>query len=364
MNYDSQVNYAVTVDHVADVYASFGEPDQAIFTRRLIALRDQFFLGVGQPQPYYVVPDHSLLVSLRDAEKGGERAQYYAALAFFHFLAARTGYDVRLAVSPANLYEWNGARPLEKEEQFTATLETMHARLTPLGLTPFVIGFRGYREARKHVKSIAKDVKTISAALSYVKAKEWEFNLRHGESIYFPPYITDPLVPKMRLKYFSPHYVHLLLRSVIDSRLIQKCPDRYVRANLRVEGVERMASLLKLRKGRLQGVGDLELLTVCSISSQFYQNKDHTMIGLTFDETLAKVLRYHAAYSVDSEPVVAGVDDQESIGRKMKDWRGRMRHERRVDVEKDAFLAEFGEFLTELVTAIKGKLSSHDRSPV
>jgi hypothetical protein len=50
------------------------------------------------------------------------------------------------------------------------------------------------------------------------------------------------------------------------------------------------SSLIKIRKGQLKGLGDIELFQYCDIRSQFLSQTPYTYVGLTFDRNLAYIL--------------------------------------------------------------------------
>jgi hypothetical protein len=347
------------INDVARIYASFSRKERQNFSQRLMYLYNQFYWAVGLPQPYYVILDHSVLVSIRDAGKESERPLYQAVRTFFHFLQNYTDYDIRVVVSPANLYEWNETKPLKDEAQFTSSLRDINHHVTSLGLRTFLFKCGTYREARKNVKLIVEDVNRISTALAFIKAKKWEINFRKNKVTHFLPHITDRLVPKVRVKYFSRHYVQTVLRSVIDSQVISHSPDKYVRTRLRIEGINWMASLLKLSKGKFEGAGDLEMLEHCATGRQFQDKNGPALIGLTFDKTLFKVLRYYAQYSIESELITIGMDSDEIIKRKLVEYSRRIQDDQRADDRKESFSKRFDDFVVGLERAISYRLNTN-----
>jgi hypothetical protein len=333
-------------------YSSLGDGEKRAFVGTLFRLHNQFLLAVGFPQPYYLVLDHSLLVALRDGmTKDGERASFLALSTFCHFLTRHSGYDVKASITPLSLFEWLERKPLRDEARFHAAMKEIAGHLASVGLPLYQAGCGSFKEARKNIDHIIGDVKRISGALAKVRGKKWEIEISQGDFVYFPPYLTERLVPKIRLRYFSPHYVRSALRSNIDRELITKSSDKYVRSKLRNEGVNKMAALVKFKKAELKGAGDLGLLQVCDLGSQFLRGARQTMVGLTLDGTLEDVLRHHSALHVDSEPIVAGRDDEESMKRKITDCFTRASFFDRQGEAQREFRAKFAEFFGRLANA-------------
>lgn len=342
------------LDEVVKAFRNFSEKDQRTFLTNINMFHDQFRLGIGLPQPYFILLDHSLLVSMRDAKrKENERASFLSLATFAHFLKQQPGYDIRVAITPLILFEWLEREPLRDEQQYLTELSNIRSLTEGIGLPLYLVGFNSFKQAKKIIKNIAADIDQIGFALNSLRNKKWDITIREGDVIHFLPNITDELVPKLRLKYFSRHYVHLFLRSVIDRAAIGQNTDKYVRTKLRLEMIENIASLVKISKNKLKGAGDLGLLQICSIGSQFASNAKFTFIGLTLDNKLATVLRDHATLEVSSEPIVIGVDDEESIRRKLKSCFGEGNPLTQITKEANQFSKNFGEFMLKLLKDIE-----------
>jgi hypothetical protein len=99
------------------------------------------------------------------------------------------------------------------------------------------------------------------------------------------------------------------------------------------------------------------MLEQCATGRQFRDKNGPALIGLTFDKTLFKVLRYYAHYSIESQPIVVGVDSEELIKRKLKEHYMRVRDDQRADARKESFSRRFFDFKKELERVISERLT-------
>jgi hypothetical protein len=74
---------------------------------------------VGLPEPYFMVPDNSLLQDLRRASEEERRFPRYVAIeGFAYFLRNYTRLDTRIVITPTIFFESIGMRELRNEYEY------------------------------------------------------------------------------------------------------------------------------------------------------------------------------------------------------------------------------------------------------
>jgi hypothetical protein len=77
---------------------------------------------------------------------------------------------------------------------------------------------------------------------------------------------------------------------------------------------EALADLNEIKRGVLKGLGDIELLQICDVNSQFRQGTGYVLLGQTFDRGLARVLIQRHTYVVG-----AGVEGDDPNAKERND---------------------------------------------
>lgn len=106
----------------------------------------------------------------------------------------------------------------------------------------------------------------------------------------------------------------MLLCNVIENKIINSTKNKEFVKNIRPGIAQDNGRLLKLKKSKVKGVGDLALLSQCHVGAQFHGNSSVSHIGITFDITLSKALDFSSSIALSSEPLNVG-DESESIER-------------------------------------------------
>ncbi|KAF0250488.1 MAG: hypothetical protein FD167_114 [bacterium] len=343
------------------VFDSLSSEGQSKFIHDLLSLYELFRLGVGLPQPYYIIPDHSVLAAIRDFEIEGkeeERSRTLSFISLIFFLKAYTDYDLRLAISPLILYEWIERKELKDEASFKSELSRLHQHLEILDLTFYQMGLTTFKEAQRNINNIISDIEQITKTLDVIRNRDWDLKFIREDHVYFPPYITSPLVPKIKLQYFSQHYTNLFFRSVIESKAIGNNSDKRVRSELKNDGVNTMASLMKIKKGKLKGAGDLGLLQICDIGSLFLNDSKFTTIGLTFDRILSMVLFNHSEFLIESGVFQTGTKNEAKFHQVMKGFFDKVEYADKINEKQSLFSERFHmKFTVDLELALTAKSS-------
>jgi hypothetical protein len=294
----------------------------AIAEHSLRVLVWEFTPAVGLPEPYYVVPDNSLLQDIRHAsQQDGRLTRYVGIQSFAYFLRNYTNLDVRLVITPTIFFESIGRRELKSESDYKQALRQLHNELSSLGIRIMISGIESYRKARALCSLILRDGKSIMKIFNDTKSSVWDIPLRNGSQKYpmrIPMMMTDELLPRrMKLKYFNDWYVRLVLTGIVEKAILESRVNKNIlRGYLSERSNFITGSIIKVRRNELKGLGDIELFQYCDIRSQFIAKSPTTYIGLTFDENLAKLLQKFSNLNVRSEEIKDG-ESESSMMKKL-----------------------------------------------
>ncbi|WP_041245577.1 hypothetical protein [Geotalea uraniireducens] len=165
-------------------------------------------------------------------------------------------------------------------------------------------------------------------------------------------------LPQIKTKYFSERRAKIFLENVIQSKIVHhKGNDPDARKIMRNNEVIVESKLMEIEKGRLKGVGDLSLLSLCDIGSQFHGEAPFTAIGLTFDERLETVLASHSSLTIQSQQLIVGKDDEESVKEKIFEFVEKGRTLSEINKKAESFHGEFIHILVN-VEWVKNALQS------
>ncbi len=302
-------------------------------------LCNQIANGYGLGEPYYLVLDNDVLNALQKPNKYPVR--YIALILLFRKLK-NLNEDFRITVNPVIFFEFNGEKSFQSDEAFKAGWHTFRRAVYQTGLPIYSYNLDTFKGAKAQFKSIKHDIKIIKNALEQIKATDWKVNLRSGNLVTFPHVISEERCPRVKTKYFSIHHTRLFLKSVIESRIVHhKENDKFARKNFCSKDVVNKSHLLKNKKGQLKGIGDLSLISLCDIGSQFHNQSDSTTIALTFDKTLEKALSQHSQIGIMSQPLVGGQEDKNSITEKLSDFHIKGQVLTDINKQADLFMSDF-----------------------
>jgi hypothetical protein len=353
-----------TRDEISSLFKELSHEQlyEAVYSLRVLVW--ELTSAVGLPEPYYVVPDNSLLQDIRHAfEPNGRLARYVGIRSFAYFLRNYTNLDVRLVITPAIFFESIGRRELKSESDYKQVLRQLHSELAPLGIRIMISGIESYRKARALCSLILRDGRSIAKMLNDIKSSDWGMPLREGSHKYpikNPMVMADELLPhRMKLKYFKEWYVRLVLIGIIEKAILESRVNKNIlRGYLRETKNFITGSIVKIRKNELKGLGDIELFQYCDIRSQFISKSPTTYVGLTFDENLAKVLNEFSNLNVRSEEI-RGDEDESSMMKKWENYQKELNRLTQVEEAEKVFRNNYVRFLDDLepvVVSLEGKL--------
>jgi len=322
--------------------------DRATVLDSLISLVTQFLPSAGLPEPHFLFLDNSILQDLLKREVHRTSAlRTRAVLLFADFLVHHSQLRVEVALPPAILYEFAQRVVPHSESEWIVVTRNAHQCLLILGMPIRSFGASSFAEGRAVLSDIVHDESVIAGAVSAIKVKDWTVALRDGSRMTMPLPLSYRLVPQeLKLKYFDLTCVRAILASLIERRILEnRQNDAHVRRTFRNKDVGVLGSLNRLKKGVLQGLGDIELLAACSINRQFQQRQDHTCTALSFDETLNRALALHKSRMATHEPIQMGDDSSEEIRRKFAELSDGIAHLNKVAERQDAFGHRVAQFI-------------------
>ncbi|MFJ2366007.1 hypothetical protein ACIPIN_20260 [Pseudomonas sp. NPDC087697] len=350
------------MDLAAQYFASMELDQKNRVTFEVTELLIQVSLGVGLPQPYYLVIDNDVLNALQKPDEYRER--YVALMLLFDYIR-RSELDFRSAITPVIFIEFSEKDALTTADAFNIAMKHLHQTVAKTGLQLFCQGLSNFKEAKRSEKSINHDLHEISSALSKIKLNEYKIDLsRPNNRIMLPHAAARYLAPKFKPKYFSRGHTELFIQAAIESKILHnKKNDAYVRKNFHNKYAIRTSKLLTLQSGRLKGMGDLSILSLCDIGSQFSQKFSATSIGLTFDERLRDVLASHSDLTVTSDILISGEETPKSIRKKMFSFLRESQGVERVNAVTTTFATGIADFLksVEWFTHKPDISSTHER---
>ena len=218
------------------------------------------------------------------------RPRYNAILASLAFIEDYCLLDIFSGVTPAIFFEANGGKPVEAEGDFRRVSKLIQDSLASVGLDGSFIGFNTLEQLANATQRIKHDEAEILRLLSEIRSKNWNIGIRvkRGENpLPLPLAVAESGVPDADLAYFNPWHVKWLLMHDIVKRLYAANEQSLAFRDLCKQELDRgLSSILRTRKGRLQGLGDVELFSFCELASQTGNNSPYITMALTFDNAL------------------------------------------------------------------------------
>ncbi len=257
------------------------------YTVRLIS---QIQLGYGLSEPYYLFLDNDVLNALRKPNQ--YKIRYVALIAVFKALNHHHS-EFKVAINPAIFFEFNRSSVLTSERDFDNGWYQLIRSVNPLGVECCSVGLKTLSEAKLAYKAIENDKGHILKVLNDIKSKDWFVELETQNGIKLPHAVANEYLSELEcsLLYFDSFMTGLYLQSVIVSKILHnKRNSSYARKSMRDPYAIKMSKLLEGKKDKLTGRGDLSLLALCDISSQFKFSTKSTNIALTFDKRLESIL--------------------------------------------------------------------------
>jgi len=311
----------------------------------------QLFNSSGLKQPYYIFIDNCILQDIKHRHSNGFRFyRFVATKLFFKYLKDRSGIDVKIAIPASILYEFSGKKSFDTDQEYKSCLEKLYSCLAIFNLDIHTIGFSDIYEANMSIDAIRFDEKKITKLIKNIKKKEWNVELRKGNIIKFPMGIAYRALPSdIALRYFNEGYVRWILSSIIEAKIINnRNNDKKVRKDSRHDLIFSLSGLNKMKKGVIEGLGDIDLLSYCDINSQFQNDKSFTCFAITFDEKLFTSFLYRQTLVATHEPIVTGGDSEDDWKRKFHELSYNCDRLKQTEKKEEEFKKNTMEFYSEM----------------
>lgn len=228
---------------------------------------------------------------LQHTDRVARRPTYNALMASLAFAEDYCLWDIFGGITPTIIIEANGGRPVETEGDLRKIVKRIGESLISVGLDASFIGFDTVEQLADATQRIKRDELEILRVLSEIRAKDWKLDIRVRRGKFplpIPSAVAEASVPNATLRYFNPWHVKSLLMHDIVKRLYAANEQSLAFRDLCKQELDRgLPRILRVRKGRLQGLGDIELLSSCDLATQTANNSPYTAMALTFDRPLA-----------------------------------------------------------------------------
>ncbi|WP_146042068.1 hypothetical protein [Chromobacterium sinusclupearum] len=257
--------------------------------------------------------DNNVLQDIRlrdDVEQPLRGHRFHALLAFLALVEDHYCLDVFACVSPVVLYEASGRgkhTPKQVEEQ-------VRLLMAEVGLATHFTGHSAPKELGEMFKRIRSDEKALRIALDEIKNKSWvrDFAGEKGHGTRIPFSLAEEECPKIQLTYFEPWHVKFLLIHIIEKNMYRENGDKKKARRLMSNPQEKAFNILKSKGDGVEELGDIELLTLCDLSSQTLMRSPDITVEITFDGSLEAALWKRA--NVQSRTTFVGGNDDAHDG--------------------------------------------------
>lgn len=284
---------------------------------------DSFVWACQLPGTPVILLDNSVIQDFKHAgtssDKGGLRqARATALVAFSHFLDAWNGRGHAVAISPVAVYEHLGRKPLVDRQGAVRVLQELNALLEPTKQRLQLFNASSVEQFVEATQAIQHDADLLFSAACELGEGVWARDLKAPFGAYIPLGIAEDATPRdLPLRYFSPRLVHHVFSARVEQDIIsQSMGVSSVKPISSGAISERLAGLngLKrdLRKGKIQGLGDLEILQFCSVRHQHLSPATHVFVGLCSDSGLQDLLHDYSNLVV-SRRIEGGVSTAQEV---------------------------------------------------
>lgn len=289
------------VDDVRVMMRPFSRRQHDEFDAKLHAWLGSFVWACQLPGMPVVLLDNSVIQDFKHAgtpaDKGGLRlARATALVAFSRFLCSWNRRNHAVALSPVAVYEHLGRRPLTDVSDAEQRLQELHALMRPAFQSLVLFNAAGMDEFVEATRAVDHDAQLLFEAARRIGEGMWARELKAPIGVYIPLAIAETETPRdLPLRYFSPGVVHRVFAARTEQEVIsQSASVSSVPPITSGEVSRRLAALnglgRDLRKGKIRGLGDLEILQHCTIRQQHAHKSSHVFVGVCSDSGLQSLL--------------------------------------------------------------------------
>ncbi|MDO8036830.1 hypothetical protein O3297_25710 [Janthinobacterium sp. SUN128] len=297
--------------------------------------------------------DNNILEDIAKRETDRKRMQRFSSLLAALMLAQEYYMlEIFACLSPAILFEAAGKKSNLSNQEVSALLMKITLAVAEIGLVVHRVGFTTPNSLRRLFKLIHEDEKKLRKALDEVAAKKWrrDFKSESGFGIRIPFSLAEDECPTLRLRYFDPWMVKFLLMHMIEKGMYRENKEQPRARSMMLYGASTAFSILKSRVAGVEGLGDIELMTYCDLTTQTMANSPEITMALTFDRRLHDSLILRSGAGSMGASVQGGSDDVEDFSRAFA-WsmRNNARRNRKSEEQMRMFARAFDEFCDEIL---------------
>lgn len=289
------------------------DKEKLIFLENLLYLHDQLIYHLDITERLYIYLDNNVLQDIFQQESNKERrARYFAVMALLCYAEDYLLVDIFAFIAPSVVYECSGRGTRDVE----VTIREMVGGLAGAGLRTYFPFRTDKRNLLKIFKRIEKDQKEIAKALNIIKRKSWKRDFRalseYPGGIAIPLSVAEHECPEIKLCYFDPWVVKHMLILRIENMMYQSSKDDNSARRMMNSPDNVYFNIVNNKgdKNKINGLGDIELLSSCDLMSQTSNYSPTIAIAITFDKNLRIALSARSR-TVSSTSFVSGVDEPE-----------------------------------------------------
>jgi len=314
-----EFNRAKRRERVQEFLASANQHDKDQFLKDFLHIEGMLLHYATVSERLLVLIDNNIIQDIVKRNEDNKRSQrFHAFLAVL--LLAEDYYllDVYACISPAILFEALGKKinyPLSKIE---SGIEEVIEAIAELGLVTHLVGFNSAKELGSVFKKIRSDEKSIRQALDQIANSKWVKNFSiTTDRIRIPFSVAEDECPDIKLKYFNPGVVKFILINLIEKKMYKENPDQPKARRLMQYKDEAFSIIKKGKNLGIEGLGDIDILASCDLTSQTMRNTPNITMGITYDDRLHATLLERSRIVRRSPTFIGGIDSSEDFTRSL-----------------------------------------------
>lgn len=275
------------------------------FIRYFLQLVRQFLGSTGIQRNIFINIDNNILQDLKQKDSDTNRKlRSLVFYSFMDFLAKQSNLKISIVITPIIFFEFSGRNKSITYDEYTAKTKHLEELLNIFKFEIYYKYFNTYDIYIKILNDINEDEQAIIDALEKLKDVPVIKLKTNSVETFSLPYAFTLVPETIKLRYFSYFYVHFILAAKIDKVLLEhKLNDDIRKKYIQATNSFPLFSLIKIKKGQLEGLGDIELFQECDMSNQYLLNQKHINAVMTFDENLYEVLSRRQTMVASHTPI-------------------------------------------------------------
>lgn len=267
--------------------------------------------------PYRLVLDSNIIMRLEDYRQGkineGVLSVFYAFM-----LIKKLPHHFDLVIRPSVFYEYLRLNNVKSSRQHWEKFKELKSITEgELGSVLFFDGIETYSGAEYYLNLLQSDADKITKTLQNYEQRDWRFDFfqppgcgyagipaKNGEFIIVPPvFAAQGLYEDIGLEYFDERRTNRFFMEHIEKNISEcKHNNQQIIESYRGDRKFLLTKVLKLtNKGNLEGLADLDILSMCNVQTQFsaqsHGRYSPASIGLSIDNNLANALSFYSSLS-------------------------------------------------------------------